>query len=295
MRKCNICGANISTIEYEGIIRDGGLGKYTKVPIKMYRCPVCDVIWHDSVLDTERYYETKEYRQSLEGSTEENDFYSLHDKESLDKFTYTGTDIYRNRVVADIGCGCGAFLDFISGVASKTIAIEPSVYYRNIMRKKNFVVYPYANDALEEWGGKVEVITSFDVIEHVNNPIDFVSDYYNLLCDGGIGIIGTPTEAPIMRELLGEVYEKTQLFSTQHLWVFGEQNLRLMAELVGFRKIKIRFFQRYGINNFIGWIREKKPNSSITSNGISETIDKVWKSELENKGLADYIVMYVTK
>lgn len=80
----------------------------------MYQCNDCDVIWHKPVLENNSYYESEEYRKSLEGTSEENDFYKLHDKESLDKFLYTGTSIFRNKVVADLGCGCGAFLDYVN-------------------------------------------------------------------------------------------------------------------------------------------------------------------------------------
>lgn len=292
---CKLCGSTEIKMEYEGIIRDGGLGKYTKRPVTMYRCCNCDVIWHEPVFEIGSYYESTEYRKALEGTTDEYDFYRLHDKDNLDKFQYTGTDIFRGKVVADVGCGCGAFLDFVKGAAAKVIAVEPSEYYRKIMKKKGFEVYPYAKEAIKENEGKVDVITSFDVIEHVNDPIAFVKDYFDLLSNDGIGIIGTPTDAPLMRELLGEIYERTQLFSTQHLWVFSEKNLKMIAEKVGFRKIIIKYYQRYGIDNFIGWIREKKPNSSIASNNISETINSAWKTELESKGKADYIVLYVTK
>lgn len=295
MNSCHICGACEVEIEYDGIIRDGGLGRYTKSPIKMYRCRHCDAIWHEPILDMERYYESAEYRESLEGTTQEQDFYRLHDKENLDKFLYTGTAIFRNSVVADIGCGCGGFLDFVSGAASRIIAVEPSEYYRQIMSRKGFSVYPYAKDAIAENGGTVDVITSFDVIEHVNDPIEFMKDYYALLRGGGMGIVGTPTDAPVMRELLGEIYERTQLFSTQHMWVLGEKNLRIIAEKAGFKDIQVKYYQRYGIDNFIGWMREKKPNSSIISGNISDTLNSVWKRELESKGMADYIVMYVTK
>lgn len=68
-----------------------------------------------------------------------------------------------------------------------------------------------------------DVITSFDVIEHVEDPREFLQDVYDLLSPKRQAIIGTPTDAPVMRELLGEIYEKNQLFSTQHPWIFGEK------------------------------------------------------------------------
>ncbi len=48
------------------------------------------------------------------------------DKETLDKLQYTKTDIFKGKSVADIGCGAGAFLVFLKGVAMNLVAIEPS-------------------------------------------------------------------------------------------------------------------------------------------------------------------------
>lgn len=107
-------------------------------------------------------------------------------------------------MVADIGCGCGAFLDLVSGVGQSIIAVEPTESYRQVLNRKGYSTYPYANEALKEWKGKVDIVVSFDVIEHVNAPEQFIREVYELLKNGGKCIIGTPTDAPVMRKLLGE-------------------------------------------------------------------------------------------
>lgn len=296
MRTCKICGSKNNSIVYNGLIRNGGLGKYTAKNIKIYQCWQCKVIWHENQIDdVQKYYESTEYRNELEGSSEEEIFYQLHDRETLDKLNYTGTNIFRNKVVADIGCGCGAFLDYLKGVAKEIVAIEPSAVYRKIMNQKGFRTFAYMADAQDEYENKIDVITSFDVIEHVEDPKDFIGNMYCLLSEGGKAIVGTPTDAPIMRQLLGEIYEKKLLFSTQHLWIFSEDNLRLIAKENGFSKIDVKYFQRYGIGNMIGWIKDKKPGTAIQDNFISETLNNVWKSQCSEKGLADYIVLYLEK
>lgn len=294
--KCKICGSENIDIIYNDLIRDGGLGQYTKKPIKIFQCKNCDVIWHDNeIADVKEYYETEEYRNELEGSSEEEKFYELHDKETLDKLNYTGTTIFRNKVVADIGCGCGAFLDYISGVAREVVAVEPSLKYRNIMSRKGFSTYSYADEAKKLYANKIDVITSFDVIEHVQSPESFIKDVYDLLTVGGKAIIGTPTDAPIMRSLLGKDYEKKLLFSTQHLWILSEKNLRMISEKCGFKNIDIKYYQRYGIDNMLGWLKEKEPKSGIKQKFITETLNNVWKAQLVDNRLADYIVLYLEK
>lgn len=294
--KCRLCSSMNTKVIYRGLIRDGALGKYTNADVEIFQCQSCKVIWHERIVkDIKEYYESKEYRNSLEGTSKEADFYRLHDKETLEKFRYTGTTIFRNKVVADIGCGCGAFLDYIKGVAKEIIAIEPSATYRQIMEKKGFYTYAYADKALEERKNKIDVITSFDVIEHVENPREFVREIYDLMGENGQAVIGTPTDAPVMRELLGEIYEKKLLFSTQHLWIFSEKNLKMIAEEAGFQAPAVRYFQRYGLGNMLGWIREKEPKSEIQADFITAVLNQTWLSECESKGLSDYIVLYLKK
>lgn len=293
---CRICGSNNIKIEYEGIIRDGGLGKYTHNKATLYRCEECNVIWHDAMINLDEYYQSDNYRLSLEGTVDEDDFYNLHDRESIDKLLYTGM-VFRNKTVADIGCGCGSFLDLISGLTKEIIAVEPTQKYREILKKKKYNTYTYAKDAIKEWNSKVDIVVSFDVIEHVDSPVSFMKDIFEMLRPGGKAIIGTPTETPVMRRLLGTDYEMKVLFSTQHLWVFGEKNLKKMAGMAGFKDdhIDVRYYQRYGLENVFGWLKNKQPGGSIDDSMITRTMDYTWRHELENQGLSDYIVIYIEK
>lgn len=294
---CKLCKSENIKVEYHGLIRDGGLGKYTDDSVTMYRCLACGVIWHEKLLDSLEYYKSDEYRRSLEGTVNEEDFYRLHDKETLAKLSYTGTEVYRDAIVADIGCGCGAFLDYVSGVAKQIVAIEPTESYRDVLNRKGFNTFAYAGEARKQFEGKVDVITSFDVIEHVDDPLEFILDIYKLLRIGGQAFIGTPTETPIMRKLLGEDYEKKLLFSTQHIWVFSKNNLSALAIGAGFlaENISFKYSQRYGLGNVFGWLKYREPRKDIYDEFITETLDEVWKTECSSKELSDYIILCLKK
>lgn len=294
--RCKICKENNIQLIYDGPIRNGKVCNDTHEHVPIYQCKNCGTIWHEKVeRNYAKYYESLEYRKELEDATGMDEFYRLHDFETLDKFQYTGTDIYRNKTVADIGCGGGAFLDFLKGVAAVTIGIEPSEYYRKELEKKGHIVYSYADKAKEELKNKIDVITSFDVIEHVEDPIRFMKDIYELLSPKGEAIIGTPTEAPILRQLVGTTFERQLLFSIQHLWIFGEKSLSLIARKAGFEEISIKFKQRYGIGNLIAWLQTNEPKGHISYEFLTETLDVVWKNECCEQGLADYILIYLKK
>lgn len=293
---CKICNCHDVRIIYNGEIRNGGLGRYTNAPVPMYQCDACGAIWHDAIVDDlEEYYESPQYRDAMDEGSGEETFYRIHDKETLDKFRYTGTEIFRNKTVADVGCGAGAFLDFLKGVAARIIAIEPSEPFQDILRRKGFCSYAYAKDALQNEGNNADVVTSFDVIEHVEDPASFIRDAYDLLKDNGAAIIGTPTDAPVMRSLLGECYEKKVLFSVQHLWILSGESLRLMAQNAGFRHIEIRYYQRYGIENVLGWCLEKAPRSNVDAPFFKHEIDAVWRGACSGRRMADYVVLYAAK
>ena len=183
--KCKICGSANVDIVYNGEIRDGKVGNFTKQAVPIYKCKDCDVTWHDNILkDIDSFYESAEYRNAVDDGSEAAHFYELHDGGVYDTLRYTGTKIFRDKVVADIGCAAGAFLDFVKGSAKTVIGIEPSAIFRKSMQEKGFVTFPYAKDAKKVYADKVNVVTSFDVIEHVEEPEEFLRDAYDLLGEG---------------------------------------------------------------------------------------------------------------
>lgn len=294
--RCQICGSIETEVIYDDCIRDGASGTLTKEKYQMYRCNECGTIWHkiDSKRN-EKFYQSIEYREKLEDSACMESYHRLHDKEVLEKLQYTGTDIYRDARVADIGCGGGSFLDFLNGVADEIIAIEPSKLYREAMDKKGYHTYPYAQSAISQYKEKLDVVTSFDVIEHVDDPISFMEDVYNLLKTGGKAIIGTPSECLVMRTLMKKEYEQKLLYSFQHPWILSAESFEMCCKKAGFKNIKIAQKQRYGLSNMISWLVERVPCGHSHYEFVTSAMDDVYKRELEQIGVADYLIAYVEK
>ena len=100
--ECRICGNKVSDVIYQGVIRDGTFGNYTKEEVEMHQCRGCGAIYHENNRG-KQFYESSQYREKMGQRTD--DYAALHDKEVLDKLNYTGTEIFRNKIVADVGCG----------------------------------------------------------------------------------------------------------------------------------------------------------------------------------------------
>lgn len=98
-----------------------------------------------------------------------------------------------------------------------------------------------------------------------------------------------------MRDLLGHEYEQKLLFSVQHLWILSEKSLKYCAEKAGFSEFHVQYFQRYGLSNAMAWLRDRRPEGDIRFDYITNAMDIVFKTELEQEKKADYIVLYAIK
>lgn len=293
--QCKICGSENIKIIYNGPIKTGLLDGYTSRDYEVYQCADCNVIWNDAQMEeTSEFYESEEYRKRIEGNSEIQTYYDKHDKEVLDKLQMTGTEIFRNRVVADIGCAGGSFLDYVSGAATDIVAVEPSRTYQAELSKKGYHAYQYASEAAKDWNNKVDVVTSFDVIEHVDSPQEFMNDVYSLLKEGGKTIIGTPTDYPVLRKLLGAEFDKF-IFQVQHPWVLSKNSLELIFERAGFKNVQVKIKQKYGLGNLIAWCNEGRPRGDIKFDFISDSVDEAYKSEMARFDRGEYLIVYATK
>ncbi|MFN3406947.1 MAG: methyltransferase domain-containing protein [Caldimicrobium sp.] len=95
----------------------------------------------------------------------------------------------------DIGCCTGNFMLIakkfgfeVYGMeaSEKAVSLGQKKYGLKIARALNFEELPI------EFRGPYKVITAFEVLEHVEEPLKFLKDIYNLLEEGGFLILSTP-------------------------------------------------------------------------------------------------------
>jgi len=292
--QCPICSDKKIRIIYQGKIRNGAPGYMTHDAVSVFRCDSCLTIWHNNIASDNTLYESDAYRESMGEIVSLIEFYHKHDIEILDKLNYTGTEIYRNKLFMDIGCGGGGYADFISGVARQVILIEPNESFATQLRNKGYEVFAYTDDAFVKYKNSVELITSYDVIEHVSVPYEFLRSIYMLLTPGGIAYIGTPTEYPVLRGLLGANFDAF-VFSVQHPWVFSRQSLEFLAKKCGFSEYKVKFYQRFGIGNLIAWLQTREPRGEAAYDFIPPALNTLYKSEMAREETAEYLILELKK
>jgi 2-polyprenyl-3-methyl-5-hydroxy-6-metoxy-1,4-benzoquinol methylase len=208
-RKCEICGAEDWEIVYTGYIRDGSFGNLTPEPCRVARCRCCGVERLDEKdCKQKSFYEEREYRRLLSEPVDGAGFAQKHDILQLGRLQVLWPETFRQKVVADVGCAGGSFLDHVSGLAARSIAIEPCRLYHNDLEAKGYSVYSYTQDALQQETVSVDLAFTFSVIEHTRNPLDFLCQIRKLLKNDGKLWVSTPNRREILMDLLGPDYHR---------------------------------------------------------------------------------------
>lgn len=69
----------------------------------------------------------------------------------------------------------------------------------------------------------------------------------------------------------------------------------MLAEKCGFKNIEVKYYQRYGIDNLLGWLMCNKPQSDYNASFVTNTLKNVFKGQCEDNKLADFIVLHIKK
>ena len=175
---CEICLKHEWNCIYEGKVRDGVFGSYVD-SARIWRCCGCEVERLDEhVCIPDSFYETEEYRQKLQQQINTKKFFEIHDDLQIHNLRIVRPlSVFRNSVLADIGCGGGSFLDHIRGMVGRAVAVEPCSLFHESLRHRGCEVYSYAEDvsnSIQESNGILDLAVSFQVIEHVSNPLKFL-------------------------------------------------------------------------------------------------------------------------
>ena len=282
---CRLCGGQPWSLLFEGPIRQGKFGNLTALPKRVIQCGGCGAGMLEGAGGVD--YTSSEYRDLVDGDASPEHYHALHDAEQAEKLRLLGTDKIRGKVVADIGCGAGSFLDLVKGMAAATVGIEPTRSYHDTVRSKGHSVFPYCTDATGEWRGRVDVAVCFSVIEHVEDPVAFLREARALLRPGGSMMISTPNLRDWLLELLPTEYGAF-FYRTVHIWYFDAPSLERLARTAGFSSSEIRSVHRFDLSNTLLWLRDRRP-TGVGTVPVNPLVNAAYVEWLESEGRADYL------
>lgn len=289
--KCISCNSDEYQIVYNGPIRSGSYGKLTSKNFKVVECKKCSLTRLEEF--PEIHYENEEYRLDYNDTSDIRDYFNNHDHEQTPRINKIGIEKFRDKVVLDFGCGGGSFLDSIKGIAKKTIAVEPFVGYHESLKSRGHEVYSDVKDC-SSLISTIDIVISFGVIEHINEPLDYLANSYDLLKTNGKMFIETDNLDDILVKLGFKEFEPFY-YRTVHSYYFTAKSLKELAQKAGFNEIIVGHRHGFGISNTIKWLNDRKPGGLNKLEFITPEIDFSWVKMLENTGMAELLHFELVK
>lgn len=288
---CGVCGSREWKDAYAGGIRDGVFGRERQG--RVVQCAGCTVQYlaEPSGLDDQSYRDGT-YRVTVGEDPGPQSYFELHDVEQFQVLPLLPSTPLRGRRVADVGCGGGSLLDAVSGLAEETIAIEPSRSYHNSLRQRGHVVYDDVAAAAADREGAVDLVVCLSVIEHVEQPDQLLAAIRRLLAPGGVAVISTPNRDDFLLHVGSEAYRRF-FYRVVHRYYFNATSLGRAATTAGFGTCEIRYHQRFGFGNFVGWLLQQRPTGRDGAPPLGGPFDRTWRATLEEAGRSDYLYAYL--
>ena len=95
----------------------------------------------------------------------------------------------------DVGCGAGLLAEPLARLGAKVTAVDAAPELIEVAKahaEGQGLAIDYRATGVEEVGGKFDLVTAMEVVEHVANPQQFIDSLAARLAPGGLMILSTP-------------------------------------------------------------------------------------------------------
>jgi SAM-dependent methyltransferase len=161
--------------------------------------------------------------------------------------------------ILDLGCSSGSFLASLKKPDWIPFGIEMSEDVAQFARKRSGAEV-FVGDILQArfQEGSFDVITCFDVLEHVYEPRKVLERVYHWLKPGGIFYILVPNIESGEARLFGSYWYGLEL--PRHLSHFSPTSLGRLAESVGFRSASVDARRNSALEQSLSYVRKEAMN-----------------------------------
>lgn len=265
-----------------------------------FKCKNCEVIYQYPGLteEEENKFYASEFESFMSGRSGESGGWKKiekHIKANKDnmqrRMKYLKPYLNKNLNVLEVGCSSGFMLYPLLKNGHTCTGIEPSgVFRKNLIESGINVFDSYDNLIKQLPKARFDLIIHFFVLEHIRDPLSFLSQQINLLNKGGKLIFEIPNYADPLYSIYDIPKFERFYWSVAHPWYFNEYSLKFLLDKLNINYEIIRD-QRYDLSNHIVWARDGKPGGmkKFTSK-FGENMEVFYKNELIKSGYCDTLV-----
>ena len=140
--------------------------------------------------------------------------------------------------ILDVGAGDGHFIYEAKQCGWNAYATEFDDKSVALCNQKGVITHQGKLDPSNYGDIKFDIIISSEVIEHINNEVEEVQNFFKLLRPGGIVYVTTPNFNSVSKKLLGS---KWSVFSyPEHLAYYTPHTLKKLFRNSGFKTLSVK-------------------------------------------------------
>jgi len=245
---CNLCGQDDAIVRYPGTAEPGTLrvdafrcthSGYGHHP-PIVQCRHCGLVYanprwpSDVVLDAYTAVEDETYVEERAGR----EMTFRHHLRRMERVVGPPG----GRALLDVGAYIGVFVEVAAAAGWRAQGVEPSAWAAAEAQRRGLPVYNGTLDSAELPAGSFDVITLWDVIEHLADPAGELERARHLLRPGGWLVVHTMDIRAPMARLMGR---RWPWLMDMHLYYFSRQTLRALHERHGYEVVSQAAEGRY--------------------------------------------------
>jgi 2-polyprenyl-3-methyl-5-hydroxy-6-metoxy-1,4-benzoquinol methylase len=234
----------------------------------------------------------------------EKTYRSTYDNQEADKLWESSLPEAKNRVsrfmhlyskdtrVLEIGCASGYFLFAVRDHVKSVTGVELTKDYVEYARGRGLDIRESLDEVTDH---SCDLIFMFHVLEHIEDPIQFLKELKKKMSPSGKLII----EVPNVDDVLVSAYKiKNHLdfyWEIAHKYYFSKNSLKNVLDRAGY-KSDIQPLQRYDLSNHMYWMQYGKPGGQGFYNALfTPSLLAEYEKCLKEKFICDTIYAVAEK
>lgn len=223
--KCKLCDSNLVSNYFSGL--------YKTEKYEYLNCKKCETIFLNNNLTDKylhEYYSSDEFHSDNHYNS--NQYFKDREKAYENKYKKILTWVDIKSKILDYWCWDASFIKFLQNKWFNNVSwyeFDDSV--QNKLKKWGINIIDFESD-----NQKFDIITVFDVIEHVQEPEKLFNDLYTKLNEGGTIVYTTGVYSKYFDKI--DKWYCSWINYPQHLWVFSKQSFHYLNKNKNLNLIK---------------------------------------------------------
>lgn len=215
---------------------------------QILKCPHCGLLFYDFKKDYSLFLEKQYSAGYFTGEKKLRSYfdYGLDRKNIIRNMGWYLEEIKKLKVktkneslkILDVGCAYGFFLEVAAKAGFDVYGIDPSAYAVSQAQKKfGERVKKGILETVRLAPASFDVVTLFDVFEHLKDPAAELQQIHRILKKDGLLVLATGDSGSFWAKLAGKKW--TFYNPPQHIFYFNQVNVRRLLEENGFKVERI--------------------------------------------------------